>query len=81
MDAYHPALRGGVGQTGDWSLAATLAGQHRLLLAGGLTADNVAEAIAQVRPWGVDVASGVEAAPGRKDHGRVWAFVAAAKGL
>ncbi|MFZ2362569.1 MAG: phosphoribosylanthranilate isomerase, partial [Anaerolineae bacterium] len=49
-------------------------------LAGGLTPDNVAQAIAQVHPWGVDVASGVEAAPGRKDHGRVRAFVAEAKG-
>jgi phosphoribosylanthranilate isomerase len=79
VDAYHPTLRGGAGQTGDWSLAANLAGQHRLLLAGGLTPANVAEAIAQVRPWGVDVASGVEAAPGRKDPSRVRAFIAAAQ--
>jgi phosphoribosylanthranilate isomerase len=79
VDAYHPTLRGGAGQTGDWSLAADLAGQHRLLLAGGLTPDNVADAIAQVRPWGVDVASGVEATPGRKDHGRVRAFIAATR--
>ena len=79
VDAYHPTLRGGAGQTGDWSLAASLAAQHRLLLAGGLSVDNVAQAIAQVRPWGVDVASGVEATPGRKDHGRVRAFVAAAR--
>lgn len=80
VDAYHPTLRGGAGQTGDWSLAASLATQHRLLLAGGLTPDNVAQAIAQVRPWGVDVASGVEATPGRKDHDRVRAFIATAKG-
>jgi phosphoribosylanthranilate isomerase len=80
VDAYHPALRGGGGKTGDWQLAAGLASQHRLLLAGGLTPDNVAAAIAQVHPWGVDVASGVEAMPGRKDHNRVRAFVAAAKG-
>lgn len=80
VDAYHPTLRGGAGQTGDWQLAADLAGQHRLLLAGGLTPDNVAQAIAQVRPWGVDVASGVEAAPGRKDHARLRAFVASVKG-
>lgn len=79
VDAYHPALRGGVGQVGDWQLAAGLAGQHRLLLAGGLTPANVAQAIAQVHPWGVDVASGVEAAPGRKDHDRVHAFIAAAQ--
>jgi phosphoribosylanthranilate isomerase len=79
VDAYHPTLRGGAGQTGDWSLAARLAGQHRLLLAGGLTPDNVAAAIAQVHPWGVDVASGVEAGPGRKDHDRLRAFIAAAR--
>lgn len=78
VDAFHPALRGGAGQTGDWLLAASLAGEHRLLLAGGLTPDNVAGAIAQVRPWGVDVASGVEAVPGRKDHARLRAFLAAA---
>ncbi|HNS04223.1 MAG TPA: phosphoribosylanthranilate isomerase [Anaerolineae bacterium] len=80
VDAYHPTLRGGGGQTGDWSLAAGLAAQHRLLLAGGLTPDNVAAAIAQVQPWGVDVASGVEATPGRKDHNRVRAFLAACAG-
>jgi phosphoribosylanthranilate isomerase len=80
VDAFHPTLRGGAGQTGDWSLAADLAGQHRLLLAGGLTVDNVVQAIAQVRPWGVDVASGVEVTPGRKDHDRVRAFIATAKG-
>lgn len=80
VDAYHPTLRGGAGQAGDWSLAASLAGQHRLLLAGGLTPDNVAQAIDQVRPWGVDVASGVEAAPGRKDHDRIRAFIAATRG-
>jgi phosphoribosylanthranilate isomerase len=79
VDAYHPTLRGGAGQTGDWSLAASLAAQHHLLLAGGLTPDNVAQAIAQVQPWGVDVASGVEAVPGRKDYGRVRAFIAAAR--
>ncbi|MEI2688566.1 MAG: phosphoribosylanthranilate isomerase [Anaerolineae bacterium] len=79
VDAYHPTLRGGAGQTGDWSLAANLSGQHRLLLAGGLTPGNVAAAIAQVQPWGVDVASGVEALPGRKDHDRLRAFIAATR--
>ncbi len=78
VDAYHPALRGGAGQTGDWQLAAGLAGRHRLLLAGGLTPGNVAAAIAQVQPWGVDVASGVEAVPGRKDHDLLRAFISAA---
>ena len=75
LDAWHPALRGGSGETGDWQLAAGLAGQYRVLLAGGLTPGNVADAIRQVAPWGVDVASGVEAAPGRKDHDRVREFV------
>lgn len=79
VDAYHPDARGGTGQTGDWNLAAGLAQRRRLLLAGGLTPENVAEAIRQVRPWGVDVASGVESAPGRKDPGRMKTFVAAVK--
>lgn len=81
VDAFHPTLRGGSGETGDWRLAAGLARRHRVLLAGGLTPANVAEAVRQVQPWGVDVASGVEAAPGRKDHAAVRAFIAAAKEL
>ncbi len=82
VDAYHPDLYGGSGRTGDWSLAGRLAQQcPRMLLAGGLTPENVAEAIAQVRPWGVDVSSGVELAPGRKDHDRVRAFIAAARAV
>lgn len=80
LDAWHPALRGGSGETGDWQLAAGLASQCRVLLAGGLTSANVTDAICQVAPWGVDVASGVEASPGRKDHERVREFVAAVNG-
>lgn len=80
VDAYQPGVYGGAGQPGDWGIAAALAQRcARLLLAGGLTPDNVGEAIAQVRPWGVDVSSGVEARPGRKDPARVRAFVAAAR--
>lgn len=80
IDTYHPSLRGGTGETGDWSLIAQLAHQvSGLMLAGGLTADNVAAAVRQVRPYAVDVASGVEARPGRKDPELVRAFVANAK--
>ncbi len=80
VDAHDPNAYGGTGKTTDWHTAATIARQHPgLLLAGGLTPDNVAEAIRIVQPWGVDVSSGVEAAPGRKDHAKVRAFIAAAK--
>jgi phosphoribosylanthranilate isomerase len=79
LDANHPTLWGGSGQRADASLAAQIAKQQRLLLAGGLTPDNVADAIRAVKPWGVDVASGTEATPGIKDHAKVRAFVANAK--
>jgi phosphoribosylanthranilate isomerase len=78
LDADHPTLYGGSGVRADESLAAHMAQQCHLLLAGGLTPANVAEAIRAVRPWGVDVSSGVEASPGRKDHAKVRAFVQAA---
>lgn len=79
VDAFHPSAYGGVGQQGDWELAAVLARRvPRLLLAGGLTSDNVYAAIQAVQPWGVDVSSGVEMSPGRKDHAQMAAFVAAA---
>jgi len=80
LDANHPTLYGGSGMRADESLAAALSRQCRLLLAGGLTPDNVADAIRVARPWGVDVSSGVERAPGHKDHAKVRAFIAAAKG-
>lgn len=79
LDAYHPSEYGGSGRRADWTIAATLARRCRLLLAGGLTPANVAEAVARVQPWGVDVSSGVEIAPGQKDHAAVRAFIAAAK--
>ena len=69
----------GSGQVFDWSLAEGAPANRRLLLAGGLNPDNVADAIRRVRPWGVDVSSGVEAAPGRKDALKVSRFVANAK--
>jgi phosphoribosylanthranilate isomerase len=76
IDAYDPHAYGGTGKTVDWHAAAAVAQRHPgLLLAGGLTPDNVAAAVRTVQPWGVDVSSGVEAAPGKKDHARVRAFV------
>ena len=79
MDASVQGLYGGSGQTADWSAAANLASQAPMLLAGGLNPDNVAAAIAQVKPWGVDTASGVESAPGRKDANKMKAFVEAVR--
>ncbi|MBI3957251.1 MAG: phosphoribosylanthranilate isomerase [Chloroflexi bacterium] len=80
IDAYDPAEYGGTGKKADWGVAAELAQRYpRLMLAGGLTPGNVAQAIRAVRPWAVDVSSGVEAAPGRKDHDAVRAFLRAAK--
>ncbi len=79
LDAYHPQQKGGTGLTADATIARWLAERCRLLLAGGLTPENVADAIAQVQPWGVDVSSGVEATKGRKDHAKVRAFVSAIK--
>ena len=80
IDAYDPAAYGGTGRRGDWALAARVAAEtRRLLLAGGLTPDNVAAAVREVRPWGVDVSSGVESSPGRKDHDAIRRFVANAR--
>lgn len=81
LDAYSPDVVGGTGATFNWELARTVQGRGRpIFLAGGLTAENVAAAIRQVQPYGVDVSSGVEASPGKKDHQRVEAFIRAAKG-
>jgi phosphoribosylanthranilate isomerase len=80
IDTYHPTLRGGTGETGDWEMSAQLAQKiPGMMLAGGLTADNVAEAVRLVRPFAVDVASGVEASPGKKDPNLVRAFIHNAK--
>ncbi len=80
LDAAQPGYGGG-GVTFDWALARRIAAKRRVLLAGGLNADNVGDAIAKVRPFGVDVASGVESAPGVKDARKVSAFVSAARNL
>ena len=74
LDVHDPVARGGTGRTIDWAAAADLAAQRDILLAGGLTPDNVADAVARVRPFGIDVSSGVERAPGIKDHQRLRAL-------
>jgi phosphoribosylanthranilate isomerase len=81
LDAYREGLEGGTGASFDWALArdAAVIGKP-IILAGGLTRENVAEAIATVRPYAVDVSTGVEAEPGRKDHDRMRRFVEAARG-
>ena len=68
---------GGTGQTWDWTKAARLARRYPILVSGGLNPNNVADAVHHLKPWGVDVCSGVEAEPGRKDHAKLRAFVEA----
>jgi len=77
VDATDRVRRGGTGRVADWTNAAALAAQRPIILAGGLTAANVGDAIRQVRPWAVDVSSGVESAPGVKSRERLEAFFAA----
>ncbi len=80
VDTRHGDLYGGTGRTGDWQLATRLAGEiPGLMLAGGLTPENIAAAVRQVKPFAVDVASGVEASPGKKDPGKVRAFIKSAR--
>lgn len=80
LDAYSAAAHGGTGGTFNWSLAREAARFGRpIFLAGGLTPENVGEAVRQVQPFAVDVSSGVESAPGQKDHAKVRAFIRAAR--
>jgi phosphoribosylanthranilate isomerase len=79
LDASVPGRPGGTGRTFDWAIAAEIARERKLTLAGGLTPDNVADAVRVVKPFRVDVASGVESAPGRKDPELVRRFIEAAK--
>lgn len=82
LDAYHPTLKGGTGEVANWEMARRLvAMSDKLMLAGGLTPANVAEAIHAVHPFAVDVASGVEASPGRKNPQAVQEFIRCAKSV
>lgn len=75
FDAAHTGQYGGTGHATDWDLARRAAFRHRIILAGGLKVENVAAAVRIVRPYAVDVASGVELRPGKKDHGRLREFI------
>jgi phosphoribosylanthranilate isomerase len=79
LDAYIPEQFGGTGRLCDWEQAATVAARRRVILAGGLNPENVAVAVRQVNPFGVDVSSGVENQPGVKDPEKVARFIRAAK--
>lgn len=82
LDAWNPATYGGTGERLDWALARAIVGTHaskKFLLAGGLSPENVGEAVAAVRPHAVDAASGIESSPGIKNESLVRAFVSAAK--
>jgi phosphoribosylanthranilate isomerase len=81
LDAHRPAMPGGTGESFDWELLADRHSEVPLILAGGLTPDNVDEAIAVTRPFAVDVASGVEAEPGIKDHALMAAFAERAQAV
>ncbi len=79
LDSHQKGAYGGTGKTGDWQVAAEIAKQYPILLAGGLNPENIASAIEAVQPWGVDVASGVESQRGVKDLGKIKAFIQQAK--
>jgi phosphoribosylanthranilate isomerase len=81
MDTHHPSAHGGTGESFDWELLADRHSDVPLILAGGLTPDNVDEAITITRPFAVDVASGVEAEPGIKDHALMAAFAERARAV
>ena len=82
LDAYSAAARGGTGEKFNWDLAVAAQKFGKpIFLAGGLTPENVAAAVRQVNPFGVDVSSGVESAPGRKDHAKVRAFIQAVRSV
>ena len=80
LDTWSPLALGGTGKTFNWEIAAEASNRgHRVILAGGLTSDNVAEAVRQVAPYAVDVSSGVECSPGRKDTDKIRTFIIQAR--
>ena len=81
LDTFVEGQKGGAGKTFDWRLATEIALTRRIILAGGLNPENVVEAINIVRPYAVDVCSGVEEEPGRKDHVKVTTFIKRAKSV
>jgi phosphoribosylanthranilate isomerase len=81
VDAADPVSRGGTGRVADWTRAAALARARPIMLAGGLSPENAAGAVEAVRPWALDVSSGVESAPGIKDHGKLTRLFAALRSV
>ena len=81
LDTFDAKAKGGTGRTFDWSLAVEIAKKRPIILAGGLNPENVGRAVALVKPYAVDVSSGVEIEPGRKDHDKIASFIARAKAL
>lgn len=79
LDSYDPHLAGGTGKSFNWDIACKANSLGYIILSGGLTPQNVAEAIGQVHPYAVDTSSGVESKPGKKDHVKVRAFIQAAR--
>lgn len=80
LDAWSPAAHGGTGETFNWEIAAVAsADNRRIILAGGLTPENVTAAVRNVKPYAVDVSSGVEALPGRKDTEKIYSFIQKAR--
>lgn len=75
LDTYHEKVKGGTGRTFDWKIAEKAKEYGRIILSGGLTPSNVGEVIARVQPYGVDVSSGVEISPGKKDHRKIREFM------
>ena len=81
LDTYREGVYGGTGRTFDWGVAIRAKAYGPIILSGGLTPENVEQAIEEVRPYAVDVGSGVEQEPGKKDHQKVKIFVKRAKGI